>query len=77
MGGRVGCAVLGGSGSGTDSLESADGWERVEGGSLPILSMKPASRGDVVGFAVCSVSSSSGRFAESSGSDGIVGATNA
>jgi hypothetical protein len=75
--GRVGCAVLGGSGSGTDSLESADGWEGIEGGTLPILSMKLENRGDVAGFVVCSVSSSAGRLAESSGSDGIVGATNA
>jgi hypothetical protein len=77
MEGRDGCAVLGGSGSGTDSLESADGWEGIKGGTLPVLSVKPENRGDVVGFVVCSVSSSAGRFAESSGSDGIVGAINA
>jgi hypothetical protein len=75
--GRVGRADLGGSDSGTDSLESADGWEEIEGGTGSILSVKLENRGDVVGFVVCSVSSSAGRFAESSGSDGIVGATNA
>jgi hypothetical protein len=75
--GRVGCAALGGSGSGTDSLEPADGWEETEGGFFPTLSLKPKFRGDVMGFVVYSVSSSAGRFAESSGSDGIVGVTNA
>ena len=74
MEGNVGCAVPGesGSGSGTDSLESADSWEGIKGGTLPIVSVKLDNRGDVVGFVVCSVSSSAGRFAEPSGSDGIV-----
>ena len=74
--GRVGCAALGGSGSGADSLETADGWEETEGGCFPTLSLKPKFRGEVMGFVVYSVSSSAGRFAESSGSDGIVGVTN-
>lgn len=65
---------MGGSGSGTDSLESTDGWEGIGGGTVPVRSMKLENRGDIVGFVVCSVSSSAGRFAESSGSDGIVGA---
>jgi hypothetical protein len=75
--GGVGGAALGGSGSETNSLEPTDGWEGIGGGSFPILSVKPESRGDVMGFVVYSGSSSTGKFAESNGSDGIVGATNA
>ena len=74
---RVGGAILGGSGSGIESLELTDGWEGIEGGSFPIISVKPESRGNVNGFVVCSGSSSAGKFAESNGSDGTVGATNA
>src|ERR1700743_1191717 len=75
--GRVGCAVLGGSGSGADLLGLAGEWEGIDDGSVPILSLKPESRRAVMGFVVYSVSSSAGRFAESSGSDGLSGATNA
>jgi len=75
--GRVGRADLDGPGLETGSLELADGWDEIEDGSVPILSVKLENRGDVIGFVVRSVSSSGGRFAESNGSDGIVGAVNA
>jgi hypothetical protein len=73
MEGRVGEAILGGFGSGTGSLEMTDGWGGGVDGTVATLSLKVEYRGDVMGFVVKSDSSSGGNFAESSGSDRIVG----
>jgi hypothetical protein len=76
MGGRVGGAALDGSETGSLWACWADDWE-IEGGSVSILSLKPEYRGDVRGFVGDSGSSSAGKFAESSGSDAMVGFPNA
>jgi hypothetical protein len=79
--GTVGRAVPDRTGSETGSLRWAywaDGWGRLEGGSVSTLSLKPEYPGEEIrGFAVDSGSSSAGKFAESSGSDKMVGAPNA
>jgi hypothetical protein len=76
MGGRVGGAALDGSETGSLWACWADGWG-IEGGSVPILSLKPEYREDVIGFVADSGSSSAGKFAESSGSDATVDVPNA
>jgi hypothetical protein len=73
MEGRVGEAILGGFGSGTGSLEMTGGWGGDVDGAVPTLSLKVECRGDVMGFVAKSDSSSGGKFAESSGSDRVVG----